>query len=143
MASPSDRPVPFLAFGIGVAAGMRSATAPAAVLCATHSTYARAACVAAGGELVADKLPFVPARTSAAALVVRLASGGWSGRTLALARDGSGTVGLVAGMAGALLGSFGGQAIRARLVAAGFPDPLVAIAEDAATVGIAYDAVRI
>lgn len=143
MASPTARPVFVLAFEIGVAAGLRSATAPAAILCATRSTYARAACIAAGGELVADKLPFVPARSSPAALAVRLGSGGWSGRMLALARDGSATAGIIAGIAGALVGSYGGEAIRGRLVAAGFPDPLVAIAEDAATIGIAWDALRI
>src|SRR6266436_8596003 len=80
-----------LAFGIGIVAGLRSMTAPAVVAWAAHlgwinlsgsrlafmgSVWAVAIfTLLAVGELVADKLPTTPARTSTVPLVARIIIG--------------------------------------------------------------------
>ena len=47
---------------MGTVAGLRSMTAPAAVLLATESIWAGPVAFAAVGEAIVDKLPFAPAR---------------------------------------------------------------------------------
>ena len=92
-----------LAFGIGVVTGLRSMTGPAVVCWAAHlgwlnlegsrlafmestaATYGFS--VLALGELVADKLPFVPNRTSPGPLFGRIVLGALSGAAICIAAD--------------------------------------------------------
>lgn len=90
----------------------------------------------ATGELVADKLPFVPARTSPPALIARMVTGGLTGACLAGAGGAGTTAGAVAGIAGAVVGAFGGYQARTRSTRAlGTPDVVVAMLEDVVAVG--------
>ena len=105
-----------LAFGIGIVAGLRSLTAPAAVAWAAHlgwlnlhgsplafmgSTEAIGIfSLFAIGELVADKLPNTPKRTAIVPLLARIVLGGLCGACLCAAAGKS-------LLAGALLGGTG------------------------------------
>lgn len=144
-----------LALLIGVVAGLRAFTAPAAVAWAAalhwinlsgtwaswmgHWVTVAILTVLAVAELVSDKMPTLPSRKSAPQFLVRLACGAFSGAVLGTAwgyRWGS----LGAGLIGAVLGTLGGYAVRTRLVAAnGGRDRPVALAEDifAASAGVA------
>lgn len=143
-----------LAFLLGVVAGLRSMTPPAAVAWAAHfgwlrldgtplafleSTAARYILLAAMlGELVADKLPFTPARTGIGPFAARIVSGGVSGAALAVGLGASLAAGAVAGGLGAVAGTRGGYQARTRLVRAlSVPDFPVALAEDVVAVGTA------
>jgi uncharacterized membrane protein len=125
---------------LGAVAGLRSATPFGALALRGRlgdGPGRTAALLAAGGELVADKLPMTPARTSPPALVGRLASGATCGRMTA------GTAGAVAGSAAAALTAFAGERTRAAIGRrSGWPDPLIALAEDALAVGVALAATR-
>src|SRR5271165_229767 len=97
----NSSPALFLAFLIGVIAGLRSLTAPAVVAWAAHlnwinlqntplsfmgSTVAVVIFTAlAIVELVADKLPSTPSRTKPPGLIARIVLGGLSGACLAVA----------------------------------------------------------
>jgi uncharacterized membrane protein len=106
-----------LPFLIGLFAGLRSLTAPAATAWAAHlgwldlpeplawigSTAALAVfSVLAVLELVADKLPRTPSRTSPPGLIARIAMGGLSGACLGAAGGGSSGLGGL-GIVGALV----------------------------------------
>ncbi len=152
-----------LAAGIGVIAGLRSVTAPAAASWAARLGWIHLAgtglafmgslpavailSLLAVGELVVDKLPTTPARTSPFPLSGRILLGALAAATLtagaagAAGAGGAGSVGAGAlcGAAGALLGTFGGYQARTRLVRAlGVPDLAVALAEDLVAVGGAF-----
>jgi len=142
----------FLAFLIGVIAGMRTMTAPAVVGWAANrhwlnlhsSPLAFMGSTAAGvvitllalGELVIDKLPSTPKRTSLAGLIGRSVMGGLSGAGIAVAGSQSIAPGAILGVAGAIAGAFAGYEVRKRLVRAlKVPDFVIALLED--TVAIA------
>lgn len=134
-----------LALLIGIVAGLRTFTAPAAV-----SWAARAGWLPLDGswlaflgfawtpwvftllalaEFVGDQLPATPSRTVPMQFGARLISGAMSGAAIA-APNGSVFAGLAAGVAGAVIGTFGGYAFRMRLAAAFKKDPPAAILED-------------
>jgi len=130
----------------GVSAGLRSMTAPALLALAEQEKGAdrhwlladprtgRVLSTMAVGEMIFDKLPFAPNRIAPAGLSARLLSGAMCGA--AVAREDE-TGGALLGIAGALVSSFAGFAIRkgARWVS-GLPDLLVALVEDGLAVGI-------
>jgi uncharacterized membrane protein len=141
-----------LAFGIGLVTGLRSLTGPALVCLAAHlgwinlegtrlvfmesslATYGFSAL--ALGELVADKLPFVPNRTSPGPLFGRIVLGALSGATLCAAAGQSLAAGAIVGGAGGVIGAFAGYQARARLVkTAHLPDWVIALSEDLVAVG--------
>jgi uncharacterized membrane protein len=141
-----------LAFGIGFVTGLRSLTGPALVCWAAHlgwinlegtrlefmesslATYGFSAL--ALGELVADKLPFVPKRTSPGPLFGRVVLGALSGATLCVATGRSVAAGAIVGGAGGVMGAFAGYQARARLVkTSGLPDWVIALSEDLVAVG--------
>jgi len=143
-------PVLGLAFLIGVVAGLRALTAPAAVswgarlgwlhLENTGLAFLGAAAapwilgVMAVGELINDKLPKTPSRKAPPAFVARIASGALSGAAVGAA-SGELTGGLIAGVVGAVAGTLGGYEARKRLVAAtGGKDFPIALLEDAVAV---------
>jgi uncharacterized membrane protein len=126
---------------LGTAAGLRSATPFGALALRGRLGGGRArtaALLAAGGELVADKLPMTPSRTSPPAFAGRLASGAAAGRLV-----GGTAAGAAVGSATAAAGAFAGERMRAAIGhRTGWPDPLVALAEDALAVGLALVATR-
>jgi uncharacterized membrane protein len=143
-----------LAFLLGIVAGLRSMTAPAAVAWAAHcgwldlegtplaflqSAAARYLLLAAMlGELVADKLPFTPARTGPGPFAARIVSGALSGAAVGVGSGGSLLVGGIAGALGAVAGTLGGYRARTGLVRRlRVPDYVIALTEDAVAIGIA------
>ncbi len=83
------------------------------------------------GEMVVDKLPVTPSRTSPPPLLGRMASGGLVGAALFASEDRRSLVGGALGAAAALASAYAGE--RLRLQASeklGVPDPIVALLED-------------
>jgi uncharacterized membrane protein len=83
------------------------------------------------GELIVDKLPVTPSRTSPPPLLGRMASGSLVGAALFASEDRRSLVGGALGAAAALASAYAGE--RLRLQAAeklGMPDPIVALLED-------------
>lgn len=134
------------AFLLGCVAGLRSLTAPAVVCWAAHFGWLHLAgtklafmnrpatliifTVLAALELIGDKLPKTPARTSPIGLIARIVSGGLSGAAIA-ASSGVMFLGAAAGSIGALAGAFAGyHARRAIVLRSHVPDFPVALAED-------------
>jgi uncharacterized membrane protein len=145
---------------LGIVTGLRSMT-PMAVLCwfaylghlPVEGTWAfwtaKPISVAiftllAAGEYVGDKLPRMPNRTSLFPLITRLVFGGFIGAVVAVGLDGPGFEGGFLGVAGALVGAFGGYQIRRELVhGKGYKDWHVAAVEDAIALGCAIMAMGI
>ena len=144
-----------LALCIGIVAGLRAMTAPAAVSWAAHlgwlnlqgtplafmgSTIAVAIfTIAALAEYVTDQLPRTPARTVPPQLIARLVTGGLSGACISASGGQSLLAGALAGAIGALIGTFGGYQLRTRLVSSlKVKDIFVAIPEDLVAIGLAY-----
>lgn len=136
------------AFLIGVIAGLRSMTAPAAVSWAARLGWLPLAntrlaflgfaytpyilTVLALGELVADKLPKTPSRKAPGPFLFRIVSGALCGAAL----TGGHVGGLLAGALGGVAGTLGGYEFRARLVKAiGGKDLPIALLEDVIAVG--------
>jgi uncharacterized membrane protein len=141
----------FLAFLIGVIAGLRTMTAPAVVAWAANrhwlnlhnSPLALMGSIAAVavftvlalGELVVDKLPSTPNRTKLPGLIGRSVLGGLSGVSVAASGAQSIALGAVLGVAGGIAGTFGGYEVRKRLVRAlKVPDFVIALFEDAVAI---------
>lgn len=99
------------AFLLGVVAGARTFTAPAAVWLERGGTAGYVLAALALGEYAADLLPSVPARTSPPALAARIVSGSAVGYAV------GGTGGVVAALAGVALGAFGGYRLRIAAIA--------------------------
>ena len=132
---------------IGVVAGLRTMTAPAAVSWGAHLGVLHLGrtpfaflgsaltpwifSLLALGELVADKLPQTPSRKMPIGFIARVGSGAFCGAAVA-ASGGAWLGGLVAGAMGAVAGTLGGYEARARLVkATGGRDLPIAVLEDA------------
>lgn len=99
--------------------------------------------IAAVGELVADKLPFVPARTAPAGLAARVVSGALSGAAIAKANGSNVTLRALLGSAVSVAATYGFY--YARKTAGnktGIADPLIALVEDAIVVGVGLALVR-
>jgi uncharacterized membrane protein len=143
------------ALGIGIVAGLRSLTAPAAVSWAAHlgwlslrgspvafigSTVAVVILsLAAIVEFVADLLPKTPNRTAPVGLIARIVTGALSGTCICAAATGPMLVGAVLGAIGAVIGAFAGYQVRTRLVnALGVKDAVIGISEDLVAIGLAY-----
>lgn len=147
------------AAAMGAVSGLRSMMAPALVSQAAHTgsinltgtpfeflSKQRAGDItiaAAVLELVADKLPFVPARTAPGPLIVRALTGGLAGAAVCAARKKDWIPGAIVGATAALAAAFAGYLLRRTLTGnADFPDLLVALAEDAAAVGLGVATLR-
>ena len=139
-----------LAFLIGVIAGLRAMTAPAAVSWAARLGWIHLEntglafmgyaftpwilTLLAIGELINDKLPKTPSRKAPASFGARIVTGALSGAALG-ASGGSLAVGLVLGALGAVAGTLGGYEARTRMVqATGGKDLPIALLEDAIAV---------
>jgi uncharacterized membrane protein len=130
---------------IGVASGMRSSlgvTAPGLFRPGAGANPATARRVLAiWGELVSDKLPKTPSRLEPPGLAARFVSGGVGALVLARRAGAPPVVPLLAGLAGAAVGAYGGAAWR-RWAAARRPDWQGAVVEDAVGIGLAVAACR-
>jgi uncharacterized membrane protein len=134
------------AFLIGFFAGLRSLTAPATTAWAAHLGWLRLGrplsligsipsvvifTVLAVVELVFDKLPNTPGRTSAPGLIARIVTGGVSGACISSSRGQGALVGGGLGAVGGIAGCFAGYHARSRIVKAlEVPDIYVALLED-------------
>jgi uncharacterized membrane protein len=142
-----------LALGIGVVAGLRTFTAPAAVAWAAYigwinlhgsplafmgSVWAVAIfTILAMVEFVIDQLPTTPPRTASAGLSARIVTGALCGASLAVAGGASAWLGALAGAIGGVAGAFGGKEARVGLVRAlRVPDFAIAIPEDLIAIGL-------
>ena len=142
-----------LAFLIGIVAGMRAMTAPAAIswaarlgklsLSGTWLAFLGYAwtpwilTLLAAGELVTDQLPSTPSRKVPVQFGTRILMGGVCGAALT-AGAGSMLLGAIVGIAGAVAGTLGGHAFRARMAAAFGSDRPAALLEDAIAIGAAF-----
>ena len=139
-----------LALLIGVVAGLRALTAPAAVAWAAmldwinldgtwaswvgHPVTVTILTILAVGELITDQLSRTPSRTTLPQFAARLIMGGFAGAVIGTAW-GYTWGGVGAGLIGAVLGTIGGYEARRRLVAAnGGHDLPIALLEDAVAV---------
>ena len=135
-----------LAFLIGVVAGLRSMTAPAAISWAARLGWLHLEntwlaflgfaatpyilSVAAIGELIADKLPKTPSRKAPVGFIARVVSGALCGAAIGATREAL-LGGIAAGVLGSVAGTLGGYEFRARLVKAiGGKDLPIALVED-------------
>jgi uncharacterized membrane protein len=108
-----------------------------------HPAAVAALTAAATAELVADKLPSTPARTTPGPLFGRLALGATVGAILATAFRRKLAGGIAMGAVGALAGSYGGYYLRRGLTkGTGWPDLPVALSGDAASVTLAACALQ-
>lgn len=139
------------AFLIGLFAGLRSLTPPAAVAWAVHLGWLRLArplsligslpavivlSVLAITEIIIDKLPNTPNRTAPIGLIARIVTGGIAGACVSVGGGRSAFVGAGLGLVGGIVGCFGGYHVRARLIRSlRQPDFYVALLEDLIAIG--------
>ena len=130
---------------IGVVAGLRAITAPAAIAWAAYLGWLPLAGTPLGflghvaapwvltllalGELVGDQLPKTPSRKVPVQFGTRILMGAVSGAAIATP-GGQFWIGAVAGIVGAVIGTLGGAAARARLAQAFGRDLPAALLED-------------
>ena len=140
-----------LAFLIGLFAGLRSLTPPAAVAWAVHLGWLRLArplslvgslpaviilSVLALTEIVFDKLPNTPNRTAPVGLIARIVTGGFAGACVSLGGGQSAYVGAALGAIGGIAGCFSGYHVRAWLAKSlRQPDFNLALLEDLIAIG--------
>ncbi len=138
---------------IGVIAGLRAMTAPAAVSWAARFGWLNLAPTSlaflgyaftpwiftlfALGDLVTDQLPSTPSRTVPVQFGTRIVVGALTGAAIG-AHGGSLATGAIAGIIGAVIGTLGGRAARGKLAAAFGQDRPAAIIEDLVAIIGAY-----
>jgi uncharacterized membrane protein len=136
---------------IGIVTGMRTMMGPAGVswaarlgrldLSGTWLAFLGYAwtpwilALAAVGELIIDQLPLTPSRTVPVQFGARIVMGAVCGAAVGSGR-GSLPLGTVAGVLGAVVGTLGGRALRARLATAFGSDRPAAFLEDAIAIGL-------
>jgi len=142
-----------LAVLIGIVAGLRAFTAPAAASLAARYCHLGVAgtplaflgyrwtpwilLALALAELVGDQLPATPSRKVPLQFGTRILAGALAGGALGAA-SAMLYVGVAAGAAGAVIGTLGGAAARARLAAALRSDRPAALIEDVIAIGGAW-----
>lgn len=142
-----------LALLIGVVAGLRAMTAPAAIAWAAYLGWLNLSgywltfmstiwavgifTILAVVELVTDQLPSTPSRKVPQQFGARLIMGALTGAAIGTPYGGW-IVGLIAGIIGAAIGTYGGAAVRGKLAASFGKDPPAAFIEDAVAIIAAY-----
>lgn len=125
---------------LGAISGLRTFTGPAILALRGRwgdGPVARLVPLGAVGELVGDKLPAIPPRSDAPALLARIASGAAAGATLA------GPRGAGLGAAAATATTYASERLRAVVgKRTGVPDPVLGLIEDGLAIGIALWATR-
>ena len=141
-----------LALLIGVVAGLRAMTAPAAVAWGAYLGWLPLSGTWAGFmghwialaiftvlalvELICDQLPSTPSRKVPVQFGTRLVSGAFAGAVIGTA-GGALIAGLVAGAIGAVIGTYGGAEVRAQLARTFGRDLPAALIEDAVAILLA------
>jgi len=141
-----------LSFLIGIVAGLRAMTAPAAVSWAAYLGWIDLSqswlaflgyswtpwilTLLAIAELISDQLPNTPSRKVPPQFATRVIMGALSGAALGIS-GGMLVVGLIAGVVGAVAGTYGGAAVRGRLAAFFGKDLPAALIEDAVAIAAA------
>lgn len=139
-----------LASLIGIVAGLRAFTAPAAIAWAAALGILPLAggplaflgfrftpwifTLFAAGELVGDQLPSTPSRKVPVQFGTRIVTGALSGAAIGFG-GGMPAAGLIAGATGAVVGTLGGAAARGWLAAKLGRDLPAALIEDAVAIG--------
>jgi uncharacterized membrane protein len=139
------------AFLIGLFAGLRSLTPPAAVAWAVHLGWLKLVrplsligslpaliilSLLAITEIILDKLPNTSSRTAPPGLIARIVIGGFTGACVSVGGGRSAFVGTGLGVIGGIAGCFGGYQARARLVKSlRQPDFNIALLEDLIAIG--------
>jgi uncharacterized membrane protein len=133
----------------GGVAGLRSMTAPAVVSQFSDAGLLHGPVTGlmtpllALGEVIADKLPFMPNRTLPGSVIVRGVSGGVSGAAITSSRRLPAFWGAVIGAAAAVGTTYGAFHLRRKIgKSLHVPDVLVAFAEDAVAVSVGVSAMR-
>ncbi len=147
-------------FLLGAVSGLRSLTAPALLSrqIAHHNpqalrqtplaplaneTTAKVLGALAAGEIVADKLPGIPARIKPGPLVARALSGALAGAAVCAEEQESLASGAAVGALAAVAAAFGAYYLRQYLDnQVGLPDTAVALAEDACAYTLSRQALR-
>lgn len=139
--------------GMGAVAGMRSLSAPAMLTRIAKSgvlpqrgeelgflknrKVAIPLTALALGEVLVDKLPFMPKRTKAFSLFGRAVTGGLTGAAICSAKRKPAWIGAVIGAAAAVGGAYAAYNIRRQLTEkTRVPDTLIGLAEDALVAGV-------
>ena len=147
------------ALGLGAISGLRSLSGPAFVSRAASRgdldldgtilaflgspRISKALVLMELGELVGDKLPATPSRTSPPPLLGRAASGALVGAAVFVSEGRRATTGAALGSTAAIAGAFAGERLRALAVEkTGLPDPVVALAEDATVLLVGLRSLR-
>ncbi len=148
------------ALGLGAVAGLRSMAAPAALsraaadgrldgLGATRfavlgsSWGSRLLTLFEVGELIGDKLPMTPSRTSPPPLFGRAASGALVGAALFASEGRRAATGGALGAVAAVTSAYAGERLRVQVgELTGAPDPVVALLEDAVVLVSSYRLLR-
>ena len=139
------------AFLIGLFAGLRSLTPPAAVAWAVYLGWLTLArplsligslpaviilSLLAITEVIFDKLPSTPNRTAPTGLIGRIVTGGLTGACVSVGGGKSAVVGAGLGLLGGIVGCFAGYHARAWLVKSlRQPDFNIALLEDLIAIG--------
>jgi uncharacterized membrane protein len=139
-----------LALFVGIIAGLRAMTAPAAVAWAAAVGWFDVSqtplafmgyrwtpwifAVLAIGELITDQLPSTPSRKVPIQFGTRILMGALTGATIGAA-GGALAGGLIAGIIGAVIGTYGGAAVRGRLAVSFGRDLPAALIEDLFAIG--------
>jgi uncharacterized membrane protein len=97
--------------------------------------------VLAIGELIADKLPFIPSRIQAGPLAVRFLVGGLCGSTLAVAAGMPWVFPAAVAGVTAIAGAYAGYWLRRSITSRGVKDLPIALLEDATAILLALFAV--
>jgi uncharacterized membrane protein len=125
-----------LALGLGVVTGLRTFTAVAAIGLSRGGVWGYILAAGAIVEYIVDVLPTTPSRTQLRGLIGRLVAGGIAGWWFAELHGGNTIVSAVLGVAGAVIGTYGGHTARIAAIRAigGLP---AAIVEDFVAIGLA------
>ena len=149
----------FRALGLGAISGLRSLAGPAFVSrAASHghldlegtplaflgsSRLSKVLVLTELGELVGDKLPMTPSRTTPPPLLGRAISGAVVGAAIFVSEGRRATTGAALGSTAAIVAAFAGERLRALAVEkTGLPDPVVALAEDATVLLVGLRSLR-
>jgi uncharacterized membrane protein len=146
-----------LSLSIGIVAGLRAMTAPAAVSWAAYLGWLKldesilafmgytwtpwVITVLAVAELVTDQLPSTPSRTVPVQFGTRILSGALTGAALGIVA-GWLVIGAVLGATGAVIGTLGGRAARAALARKFGNDRPAALLEDVVAIAAAMLVVK-
>ena len=147
------------ALSLGAISGLRSFSGPAFVGRAASQgrldlkgsplgflgskRLSQALMVMALGELLVDKLPVTPSRTSPPVLLWRAVSGGLVGAASFASAGRSASTGVAIGSSAAIAAGFAGEGLRSLVgEKTGLSDPLVALAEDAVVLFVGCRSLR-